>query len=257
MNTSEPKKTIHEKMLESIKAGEVTMRPKWHFVLRGILLGFGAVLILFTLLYIISFIIFVLHQNGTWFAPAFGFRGLGILLFSLPWILILLAGIFIVVLEILVRRYSVAYRRPLLYSALGVIGIVLIGGFIIAQTSLHPRFFMNAREGRLPVAGGLYRGFGMQRISDAHPGIIVELNEEGFTMADPREDILTVIITPETQFPLGTNFTVHDRVLVIGKRASSTVTASGIRKIDDSFDMPPRPPRESTSSPRVFIKIRQ
>jgi hypothetical protein len=253
MNHNPEKNSLHEKILQSIKTGEVKMRPKWHFVLRGALVGIGTVLVALTLLYIISFIIFILHQNGTLFAPGLGVRGLGIFLFSLPWILIVITLIFIAVLEILVRRYAFAYRRPLLYSALAVVFLVLVGGVIIARTSLHPKFFIYAREGRLPIAGQLYRGYGMQRLPNIHPCIITEINENGFVAEDIRNERVVVMISSDTEFPFGTNFSIGDRVLVLGDRSNTTISATAIRKIEDTMYMRQRP---GTSSPRVHIRFK-
>lgn len=235
MSNEHNKKTVQEKILQAIKAGEVTMRPRWHFVLRSILLGTGVVLVAFTLLYLMSFIIFVLHRNGVWFVPTFGFgfRTLSIFLFSLPWLLILVSLFFIAVLEVLVRQYSFTYRRPLLYSALGIIIFVVLGGFAVAQTPLHSHFFSSAQENNLPFAGGLYRGFGMERVDKVYPCVILQVTDHGFVAKDSGGDQVEVVITPETRFPFGTDFSVGDRVLVIGDRASSTITAAGVRVISD------------------------
>jgi hypothetical protein len=254
MNNEPPKKSIKDSVLHIIKQGEVKMRPKWHFILNGILLGVGTALVVFTLLYLASFILFILRQNGIWFLPSFGFRGLGLLFFSLPWILILTAVIFIFILELLVRQYSFAYRRPLFYSALGVILLVVIGGFVIAQTDLHPGFYRTAREGHLPFAGKFYRDFGMGSPDNVCPCQVKEITENGFKATDPHDQEVTVVITPETKFPLGTNFAAGDEVLVIGDRKDEVIMAEGIRKIDDTFFVRPQMQESTTSQFRIFFK---
>jgi hypothetical protein len=243
-------KSLGDNILNAIKKGEVKMRPKWHFILRGVLLGIGTALVVLTLLYIASFILFVLHQTGVWFLPSFGFQGLGLLFFSLPWILILIAAIFIFILELLVRQYSFAYRRPLLYSALGVIFLVLIGGFILAQTDLHPHFYRDARARRLPFGGELYRGYGSKPPRDIHPCMITEMTESEFKCQEPDDDIVTITITPDTTFPGGTDFMVNDKVLVIGPRQGNTITAHGITKIENMMV-----PRNNASSTRMHIRV--
>jgi hypothetical protein len=241
-----------DSILNAIKKGEVKMRPKWHFILRGTLLGVGTALVILTLVYIASFILFVLRQNGVWFLPAFGFRGLGLLFFSLPWILIAVAILFIVILELLVKQYSFGYRRPLLYSALGGILLVVIAGFIIAQTGLHSHFYRDARAGRLPFGGELYRGFGSHPPHDVHPCTILEMNEQGFKAEEINDDIVQVVITADTEFPSGTNFTVDDKVLVLGQRKGDIITAQGIRKIDPERD---HIMHHGTSTPHMRLRI--
>jgi hypothetical protein len=244
--------TIHDKILNAINAGELKMRPRWYFIFRNTLFALGALLVILILLYMISFIIFILHRNGLWFVPVFGFQALGIFLFSLPWILILIALIFIFVLEILVKQYAFAYRRPLLYSALGAIGIVFVGGFVIAQSPLHHKFFVIARQGNLPFAGGFYRDFAEQRFKDIHPCTITEITQDGFKAEDNHDEMIEVIIGPETRFPYGTNFSVQDRVLVIGPQEDQVIKAVGIRKIDNNIEYF----EENSSAPKPVFKIR-
>ncbi len=232
MNNEPQKKSIHDSILKAIENGSVKMRPRWYFVGRTALLATGIVLLAFTLIYIASFIIFVMHQTGAWFVPSFGFRGVQAFLISLPWVLILISIMFIVILETLVRRYSFAYRRPLLYSALGVIGLVIVGGLVISATPLHSYFLRNAREGRLPIAGDLYRGYGMQRFHDIHPCTITGITKNGFQAQYSDGTMITVVITPETRLPLGSDFKVGDSVVVFGEHESGAIEALGVRKID-------------------------
>jgi hypothetical protein len=240
MNNEPEKNNLRDRVLGAIKTGQTTMKPRWRFVTETALYALGSVLLLLTIIYIISFIIFVLHQTGVWFVPTFGFRGIWIFLFSLPWILICISILFIILLEILVRHYAFGYRRPFLYSALGIIGLVIVGGVVIAATPLHPQFLRGAREGRLPFGSGLYQQFGMQHFHDVHPGTVTELIEDGFSMKSPNDVVYTVLITPETRLPFGTNFVVSDRVLVIGEESSTTIEAEGILKTESGTTSQPR-----------------
>ena len=132
---------IKQDVLAAIAGGEIKQRPRWFFVLRGTLVGIGIGLGLCVVLYLISFILFILRETGVWFTPAFGFRGWFVFFRSLPWVLIGLSLIFTAVLEILVKRYSFAYREPLMYSVLGIVAIVAAGGFLLAGEA----FFLTVR----------------------------------------------------------------------------------------------------------------
>jgi hypothetical protein len=240
MNNERHNKTLRDHILESIKIGKMTMRPRWYFILRGALFGFGLAAITLGLVYIISFIIFVLHRNGVWFLPSFGFKTLGLVLVSLPWLLIFVTLVFVAILEIFVRHYAFAYRRPLLYSAFAIIALVIAGGFIVAETPLHLQFYRLSREGRLPFADQLYKGFGGERFEHVHPCQVTEIPSENIlTCQEMDGDVFQIVITPDTRFPLGTDFSVDDRVLVIGQRGTSSITAEGIRKIDPTDGMVP------------------
>src|ERR1019366_7165464 len=94
------KKTVEGNVFAAIHSGQVKMRPRWRFILETVLLGVGSIIVLLTLLYLVSFILFVLHESGAWFVPVFGLPGWVAFFHRLPWVLIGLAIIFIFILEI-------------------------------------------------------------------------------------------------------------------------------------------------------------
>ncbi len=235
---------LKSKILGAIHEGDVVMRPKWHFVLKSILMILGVVLFLLVSIYVVSFIIFALHESGIWFTPVFGGRGWFSFFRSLPWLLIVLSLLFIVILEVMVRRFSFGYRQPLLYSALGIICITTFGSVIIAQTSFHRFLFRAAENNQLPFVGDFYRGFGSPDISDVHIGMLDHFSEEGFTLIGRRHESKEVILNATTSFPLGTDFAAGDIIMVIGEDEDGVIHALGVRKLDDTFDFPPPPGNE-------------
>ena len=153
---------MKDDVLKAIQGGQVKMRPKWQFITKAALMLLGVVLVALTTLYLVSFIVFILRQTGVLFVPAFGPGAFGVFFMSLPWLLIALAAIFMLLLEILIKRYSFAYGRPFLYSALAVIFLGIAGGIIIGETPLHERFFDAAENGQLPFAGPVYEYYRQQ-----------------------------------------------------------------------------------------------
>lgn len=223
---------IKDKILSAIQSGQVKMRPRWHFILQASLTACGVIIVLLALLFLTSFIVFSLRQSGVWFTPTFGYRGLGIFITSLPWLLIGLAVIFMIILEILVKKYSFAYRQPLLYSVLSLVLLVTFGGLAVARTPLHSGLLKQTRENRLPLAEPLYRGYGMMKMEGVHAGSIEEMTENGFVLNSRRDERLNIIVTPETQFPGGYDLVEGDLVIVMGPRDNGNVSALGIRKIE-------------------------
>ena len=233
MTNDQKTDSLKEKIVQAIETGKVHMRPKWRFVANTAALLFGVILALLILFYLASFIVFISHKSGAWFAPAFGLRGLYIFLTSFPWLIMAVAALFIFAVLFLIRKYAFAYGRPLLYSSLIVIALVIIAGFAIAQTSLHKGLFLMAQDEHLPFAGRLYRENGlMGRPGNIISGVIVEMIDDGFNMESRRDEVVTVVITPQTRLPFGADFEPGDAVVVLGDREDNKVRAFGIREID-------------------------
>lgn len=220
---------IRDKVLKAIETGHVAMRPRWHFVLRGVLLAVGIALVFLAVIYFASFIVFSLHNTGAWFAPGFGLRGFGPFFLALPWLLILLSLLFIIVLEILVNRYSFAYRKPLLYSVAGVIMFAVAGSAVIARTSFHRGLHERARAHHLPFGEVLYRGYD-RRPDNVTAGRISDLSDGKLRIRDFRGgEEFEILIGPGTDYPA--DLAASDAVVILGNRSTSTIQAVGIRRI--------------------------
>ena len=223
--------------MKAIRNGQVHMRPRWHFLLISALSITGAFIVLLTLLYVTSLGFFFLRDSGAWYAPSFGARGWFGLLHSLPWILILFVAIFILILELLVRRYTFVYKKPLVISIVVILALVFLGGLAIAQTPLHRTLMLSARRGDLPPVLNAMYGHPLRTPppGDMYNGKIVGLLKSGFVIVDEGgAGTTTVIVTPDTRLPYGEDFTLGERVVVVGdSSATGTVQAFGVREIDE------------------------
>ncbi len=225
--------SVPERALSLIKSGQVTMRPKWYFILQSTLAITGGIFLGLTLLYLVSFIWFALRQSGILFAPSLGQSGWWELLRSLPCLLIVVAMAFMVVLELLVRQVAFSYRRPLLYTIAGILLFVIIGGGLVAATSFQHRLFMSAEHHRLPFGGDFYRSYGHQHMPNVERGLITTTTDHGFIIANQQGESMLILITPRTRLPLGAEFSTGDEVVVFGERRGDTVPAMGVREIGE------------------------
>jgi len=261
MQNKSHKHSIKSSVLEKIKADKAHMKPHWHFVLKTVLTAISAAIAGLALLYLASFIVFMLHTTGVWFMPVFGFRGLNVFFASLPWMLILMCVVFVVVLELLAKHYAFTYQKPLLYSMGIIVLLTVVGSFAIMQTGMHEGFFRRAQDGNIPLVGPFYQQFCMQNFEHVYPGIIMELTGEGFIMSGHRGKIFKVMIVPETRFPLGIDFAENDPVVVLGDRDDVTIRAYGIRKLEaamanmmyDMHAVTPYFPRTQQSQDIIFF----
>ena len=235
------KKNLKDKVLEQVKAGDVKMKPRSYFVMRGVLLALFVVIVAISALFFVSFIAFSIRTSGLGYLPGFGPRGFGLFIAGLPWLLILVAVAFVVVLEILVKRYSFAYKKPLLYSVVGVLIFVVALGVFAAQTPFHNKFFERAHERGLPFAGVLYRGIGDRLPKDVHVGKILLINESGFVLKTNDGQELDVVITDETRRPQGFEAEEGQEIFVAGEVEGDELKAFGIRELTDQKQRFPRP----------------
>ncbi len=228
---------MRQGIMDAIKKGNVQMRPRWHFVLLSSLAALGVFIVLLVLLYIVSLSLFFLRDSGALIAPSFGGRGWFSLLRSVPWLLVLFSLVFIVILEVLVRRYAFVYRKPLLLSVALIFLIVLGGGFAIAETSFHRQMEFSAMHHQLPMVLAFPYGtpFRMPPPPDVYHGIILATTTTGFIINDENgAGTTTILLTARTHLPDGIDFSVGSAVIVEGDvAASGTVKAYGVREVDE------------------------
>ncbi len=247
MNDNFNKTSLTDKILGKLKSGEFKMKPKVYFVLQAVLVVLGlAVAVLFAL-FLISFISFYLRANGILVLPVFGFRGFGIFLASLPWLLIIVAMLLVVVLEIMFKHFAFAYRRPILYSLAGILIIVCLGTFLIDRTPLHYDLFYRAQRGGLPVFGTIYRDFGMPQLPGGQVGVVASDTDAGFIIKTRRGETFNIIIGDKTRLPLGRDIGPNDIIMIMGEREDGIIEADGVIKIRfkdtiRSFPLPEPPP---------------
>jgi hypothetical protein len=226
---SNQENSIKDSVIKAISDGKISMRPRWQFVLRAVLLICGIMVLVLALLYLVSFAIFVLHETGEWFVPGFGPHGIREFLSSFPWVILLLSVAVLVSLEILVRKYSFSYKRPVVYTIFGIVILVMVGGVVVAQTPLHGGLYVRAHSNHLPIAGSLYRDFDRPNMGNVTVGRITVVEDDNLMILDHGGNTVTVKFSDDMNYPDGNKFKVGDTIVILGNRMDNTVTAEGIR----------------------------
>lgn len=228
---------LQNEVLEQIRKGQVPMRPKLHFVLQLAAIVALSVVVLALAVFVLSFIIFSVHESGEQFLLGFGQRGIVTFVMLFPWgtFVVLLAAL--VLLRWLVRHFRFGYRIPSL-RALGLLAIVAGGlGFVLLRTPLHPYLLGQADRDSLPVIGAWY-----ERIHDSHAlegvfrGRVASIETDSFQLThDDRDrdaDDGDWRVYPPAGFDLST-LSVGERVYVAGDIVAGTVHAYGIQAFSD------------------------
>ncbi len=232
---------LKDSLIEKIETGTVAMRPRWYFILETSFFTVGVILTALVAIYLLSFIFFALTKTGLSLAPGFGFGGLLFFIVTSPWLLILLTGLFLTLLALLVKHYTFSYRQPLVYSLLGVVGLVLIISGLLHQVAFHERMERMNERHNLPGLTPLYRGATSERPREITPGEIMSVSATSFTLRTPENETFIVLTTNRTRGSDDLPLVVGANVLVFGERSTSTITAKGIRPL--LHNLPPLRPQ--------------
>jgi hypothetical protein len=223
-----------DKVLNTIKSGDVKMRPHGYFVARTVLRAILVLLFFLLLLFVITFILFVLQENGGFYAANFGPVGWGVFLESLPWVTFLLSLALLMVLWLLVQRYSIAYHQPLLYTLLILIFVASITAiYLIPVSYLQGGIFRYVSRNQMPMVTGIYTSE-IAPADGVYRGQIVALSTSSFILAYAAGQTSTVFLAPTVASSEFKVINPGDYVIIFGRRvATGTIEASGMEKIVD------------------------
>jgi hypothetical protein len=224
--------TCKENILKKINTGEIDMKPRWYFVLQTTLLLVSLIIVSLVAIYFFSFILFFLEQTGLLFAPLFGLRGLGLFLISSPWFLISLVIVFLSLLYILVSRYSFSYRKPVIYSLLAIVLVVIVMSAFIKVTLVHEKVRVFVERHQVPGFAPLYQVEENERPAGMVSGLITGIIPgEGFIILNDYGEFMTVYVSPVTKQPQGYNYLINDKIVAFGDRHNNTLQAFGVQVI--------------------------
>jgi hypothetical protein len=122
---------FNDKLMREIESGAVHMKPRWHFVARGMLAVAALLLEAALAIAVTGFIALLLQASGLLRLPAFGWVGFVLFVAHFPWLLTGVLLALIVTFDYLARRNSWAYRYPALVTmAVLSLGVLTVGAAI-------------------------------------------------------------------------------------------------------------------------------
>lgn len=215
---------IENQIIAAIKSGNTKMRPRWYFVVRGILIIFAIILTLTLTIFTVSFIVFVLGQNGGFLATHFGLTGWEIFFEALPWSVLLLSLALLLTLLLLLKNYSFIYKQPALYILLVLVVVVSIGSFFIEAINFHTR----VEENDIPILENVYQ-YETTPQNYIYRGTIIELVKNGFVLENIAGQTSTFILPPGVTLNLSL-FKLGESVMIFGEPYNTgTVDMYGVQ----------------------------
>lgn len=208
------------------------MRSHGYFVARAVLMIIGAVIVLALLLFVVTFILFALQENGGFFAANFGPAGWGVFLESLPWSVFLLSLALLLVLWLLLRRYPVVYHQPFLYTLLILIIVTSLIAVFVLPGSIHGGIYRYVSRNPVPFVTGVYESE-TAPTNGVYRGEVVVLATSSFVLQNGLGQTSTVLVA-SAAVPELAEIEPGDYVLIFGQgMATATIDASGVERIVD------------------------
>jgi hypothetical protein len=128
---------IKNKILKIVQNNNITMIPKWKFVLYSTFGVAGLGFLFLLLIFIMSLMLFVLSRYGFMYLPLFGFKATLHAVTAIPILLFGVTLVLLCVVEVLTRKYSFSFKKPLSMTLLLITLLALLCSFFVSQTSLH------------------------------------------------------------------------------------------------------------------------
>lgn len=215
-------KKISTQVLEQIKQEEVKPKPRWTFLLKDwVLWGTGAIAILLGALSL-SVIFFVVKTNDWDIYHHITAQPFGFVLESMPYLWLIVLGLFIFIAQYQMHHTNNGYRYPLSAVVLVLIGISAIGGILFSRFGLG-KVIHESLEGRSP----LYRQLASPKTQRwAKPmdgrlaGEVLSIESDEFMLLDINDQEWEVYLPEE---PLFHEYLpeVGERVRVLGEEFGS------------------------------------
>lgn len=233
-------KSIETDVLNKIEKGEVKMHSKTFFTLKNVLLALSILATLFITVYLFSFILFAGFRSGLWFLPlSFGIIAL---LMNFPWLILLLFVLFAILLEYLLNRYSISYKRPLLYSLIFIFLLISILGCMSHTTNLHGYIYQK----NVPIITNMYDNFDLPCSGRIHRGAVLQINRNGFLLNEEEGDTTNVVYVESANIPkrIIKDIEIGDGVVVFGQENNENIImAIGVHEIPERVKFPPQQPK--------------
>ena len=232
MNENYLQQEIQKKVLNRIRTGNARMHSRAYFHVRVVFTLAVAILTFAVSTFVLSFIVFSVHESGEQFLLGFGGRGVLTFLALFPWLTLIFNIALLFLLEWLLQSYKIGYRFSLLavFIAIFVISVVLAA--IVDLTPTHSILLDRADRDQLPVIGEMY-----DNIRDSHQaqgvyrGTIASINGNEIVITHhdndhDADDGTWTVMLPQADTP---QLALGDRVYIFGSATGNVVQAYGIR----------------------------
>lgn len=230
---------IKEQIFEKIKSGEVSMKSKYYFLIKIILLAVTIFVTFLLSAFIVSYVLFSIKTSGNVLLLGFGARGFYHFILTLPWIILSIDVILILFLDWLLKSFRFGYNSPVLFLFIGTLASITLLAYLINLTSFHNSVMRISEVRRIPVAGDFYRGLKKSHVGQGvFLGEVISINGTStfyIKYSDygrDANDTVRVVI-PEEFSVYSMSINPGDRIFIAGDKNPDEIRAYGFRKLTE------------------------
>lgn len=223
-----------EKIIAEIQKEKIVMKPKIYFLLQGFMVFFGLVISFLATIYVVSLFVFFFKLRGAYNFPGFNLLAMKDLLLSLPIVIMLVATGLIVVLYWFSRRFAFTYRRPVILSLMGVILLVILGGFLVAASPVHYNMYKKFGKN---LNGSVF--FRTLYAPENHPplknsliGEIVVATQREMKIITHTRSVCPIVLLKPSAKSSRNSFVTGDWVFVYGRPEDASFYATKVVELD-------------------------
>jgi hypothetical protein len=200
---------VKEKITSKIKSGELTMKPKWYFVVGTALLLQGTLGAILIGTFTSNLCFYHLRNYGPFGYLVLGRDGINPFMATFPWKLLFLAILSLIVGFKLLKKYEFSYTKNSTYLFFLLMAAIVISGLLTDLAGFNEK----ARHNNFlnPVYSERFMG------QDWMMGEIRQRTQDGFILETPQGDLIQIRVNNQTVSPHGSEFEVGRRVRLVGE----------------------------------------
>lgn len=133
-------KNLEKNIMTKVKSGQITMKPRWYFVLGSLLMSFGLIGLSIGAIFLTNLSFFFLRQHG----PMGEWR-FQLMLESFPWWIPILAILGIVAGIFFLKKFDLSYKKNFSLIITAFVAAIVLAAFIIDLTGINDVWFGQGR----------------------------------------------------------------------------------------------------------------
>lgn len=226
---NELRRNIKDEILNKIHDGSLVQKPKWRFVVRVVFAVLLIILNILACVYLISFVSLVTGERHMFDLLGFGPHGVQEFILGLPWALLMIIFVLFVLLQILVRYFEFAYKKPVLIILVAsTLFVGVMNYFLDTFDDTHqvPRF----GEDMIHPFSLIHTEYRMGSNGDTVAGLVRNVTTETVQIEPNRStSTLMIKVNDNLRQEIG-GIEVGDEVFVLIDRENGELFAEKIRK---------------------------